>query len=254
MIKPCTGYDPAVGAGFVEDVARGGCDLIKDDELLGDPVFNRVTERARVYAERLDRIADETGHRARYIANVTTRLGSLLDTARTAVDGGADAVMINALAVGLDAVQTLAEANVGVPIFAHTAGIETFSGDPRAGFGRALLVGRLLRLAGADAILTDNPYGRRPPPRDVTSATIGRMREGWSALRPALPTVGGGLTVETVAPIVAEFGVDLIVAAGGAIQGHPQGATEGVRAMLASIHDAARALEDKSDELMEAPR
>ncbi len=55
MIKPCTGFSPAVGAGLAEQVARGGVDLIKDDELLADPGFNRVAERARAYRDRLER-------------------------------------------------------------------------------------------------------------------------------------------------------------------------------------------------------
>jgi 2,3-diketo-5-methylthiopentyl-1-phosphate enolase len=240
MIKPCTGYPPEVGAEFLEAVARGGCDLIKDDELLADTSFNHVAERSRVYRDRLDRVADETGHRARYMANVTTRFRSLIETARAAVDGGADALMINGLAVGPDGVETLVDAGLGVPVFAHTAGIETFSGDAAAGFGRALLVGRLLRLAGADAILVDNPFGRRPPPHPVIRATIDRMREGWGSVRPALPVVGGGVTAEMAGPIVAEFGTDLILAAGGAIQGHPDGATAGVRAMLDAIESASR--------------
>jgi len=239
MIKPCTGYPPAVGADFLEAVALGGCDLIKDDELLADPSFNRVAERARVYRGRLHQVAEATGHRSRYVANVTTRLPTLVDTARAAIDGGADALMINALAVGPDAVQMLAEANLGVPLFAHTAGLDTFSGGGRAGFGRALIVGRLLRLVGADAILTDNPYGRRPPAPPVVQSTIEWMRGSWGSLRPAVPAVGGGLTAEMVRPIVDEFGVDLILAAGGAIQGHPRGATTGAREMLGAIETAA---------------
>ena len=38
MIKPCTGFPPEVGAGFAAESARGGVDLIKDDELLADPI------------------------------------------------------------------------------------------------------------------------------------------------------------------------------------------------------------------------
>jgi 2,3-diketo-5-methylthiopentyl-1-phosphate enolase len=241
MIKPCTGYPPEVGADFIEAVARGGCDLIKDDELLADPSFSRVAERARVYRARLDEVADETGHRAWYVANVTTRAGSLLDTARAAIDGGAGAVMVNALAVGPDLVQALAEANLGAPILAHMAGIETFSGGATTGFGRALLVGRLMRLAGADAVLTDNPYGRRSPPEGVIQATIEWLREPWGPVRPTMPVVAGGLTGAMLGSIVAEFGIELILGVGGAIQGHPEGATVGARAIRAAIDDAVRA-------------
>ena len=240
MIKPCTGYPPEVGADFLEAAARGGCDLIKDDELLADPSFSRVAERARVYRGRLDEVAAETGHRAWYVANVTTRARSLLDTAQAALDGGAGAVMVNALAVGPDLVQALAEANLGAPILAHMAGIETFSGGAATGFGRALLVGRLMRLAGADAVLTDNPYGRRSPPEGVIQATIEWLREPWGSMRPVLPVIAGGLTGAMLGSIVADFGIELILGVGGAIQGHPEGSTVGARVIRAAIDDAVQ--------------
>ncbi|MGZ6214223.1 MAG: RuBisCO large subunit C-terminal-like domain-containing protein [Candidatus Limnocylindria bacterium] len=240
MIKPCTGYPPEVGADFVEAAARGGCDLVKDDELLADPSFSRVAERAQVYRRRLDEVADETGHRAWYVANVTNRARSLLDTAQAALAGGAGAVMVNALAVGPDLVQALAEANLGAPILAHMAGIETFSGGATTGFGRALLVGRLMRLAGADAVLTDNPYGRRSPSEGVIRATIEWLREPWGSTRAALPVVGGGLTGAMLAPIVTDFGIELMFGVGGAIQGHPEGATVGARTIRAAIDHAVR--------------
>ena len=162
MIKPCTGYSPSVGADLLEQPARGGADLIKDDELLGDAPFNRVADRARAYRERLERVAEETGHRARYICNVTDRAARLIDTARSAVDAGADALMVNALAVGLDPFQALVESELGVPILVHTATADTITGGVSSGIGQALIFGKLLRLAGADSVFTTTPYARRP--------------------------------------------------------------------------------------------
>jgi 2,3-diketo-5-methylthiopentyl-1-phosphate enolase len=238
MIKPCTGYPPAVGAGFVEASARGGVDLIKDDELLADPSFNRVAERARVYRARLEGVAAETGHRARYVANVTTRSERLVATARAALDGGADGLMVNALAVGFDALQTLAEARLGAPILAHTAGIETFTGSPAGGYGHRLLLGRLLRLAGADAVLTSTPHAPRPLDASRYRAILEACRDGWAGLLPTMPMVGGGLTEDHVAALVEAAGNDLIIGVGGAIQGHPDGAAAGGRQIMAALRDA----------------
>jgi ribulose 1,5-bisphosphate carboxylase large subunit-like protein len=50
--------------------------------------------------------------------------------------------------------------------------------------------------------------------------------------------VAGGLTAEMIEPIVAEFGIDLMLGAGGAIQGHPDGPTAGAVSIRAAI-DAA---------------
>jgi ribulose 1,5-bisphosphate carboxylase large subunit-like protein len=244
MIKPCTGYSPAVGAGLVEEVARGGVDLIKDDELLADPSFNRVAERSRVYRTRLEEVAGQTGHRARYIANVTQRAARLLDTARAAIDGGADAVMVNGLAVGLDAVQALAEGDLGVPVLVHTTTAEVLTGGTGSGIGQAVLFGRLLRLAGADAVFTSTPYSRRPLPPAVYDRTVAWLVEPWGALRPVMPMLAGGVTGPMILPLVRRFGVDVMLGIGGAIQGHPQGAEAGARAMRAAIDAAMAAATD----------
>jgi 2,3-diketo-5-methylthiopentyl-1-phosphate enolase len=243
MIKPCTGYSPRAGADLLEQSARGGADLIKDDELLGDASFNRVAERSRVYRERLERVADETGHRARYIANVTTRTLRLLDTARAAVDGGADAVMLNALVLGPDALQSLAESGPGVPILAHTAAAEVLTGATGTGIGQAVLFGRFLRLAGADSVLTSTPHGRRALPRRVYETTLEWLREPRGSLRPVMPMLAGGVTAEMIRPLVRDAGFDVILGVGGAIQGHPEGAEAGARAIRAAI-DAAVAGRD----------
>jgi len=241
MIKPCTGYSPSVGANLLEQTARGGADLIKDDELLGDAPFNRVAARARAYRERLDRVAEDTGHRARYIANVTNRSMRLLDTARAAIDGGADAVMVNALVVGLDALQALAEGELGVPILAHTAAAEVLTGATSTGFGQAVLFGKLLRLAGADAVLMSTPYARRPLPHPVYEKTLEWLFEPRGTLKPVMPMLAGGVTAEMIGPLVRGAGRDVILGVGGAIQGHPEGAEAGARAIRAAIDLAVSA-------------
>ena len=238
MIKPCTGYPPDVGARFVEESARGGVDLIKDDELLADPTFARVSDRATAYAATLDRVADETGHRARYVANVTTRPARLVDTASAALDGGADALMVNGLATGLDAVQALAEADLGVPILVHTAGIETFTTPTAGGYGHRLLLGRLARLAGADAVLSSTPWAPRPLEMSRYRAILEGCRDGWQSLQPTLPMVGGGIRADHIASLVEVGGADLMIGVGGAIQGHPEGTAEGGRVVMRAVDDA----------------
>ena len=238
MIKPCTGYPPDVGAAFVADSARGGVDLIKDDELLADPTFARAEDRARAYRRALDEVAEETGHRARYVANVTTRGAVQLDVARAAVGGGADALMVNALAIGPDGLQRVAEARLGVPILAHTAGIETFTTATAGGYGQALLLGRLLRLAGADAVLTSTPLAARPLSPSRYRAALDACADDWVGLRPTMPMVGGGLTADHVEAIVDAAGIDVIIGVGGAIQGHPDGVVAGGRAVMAALREA----------------
>ncbi|MBA2718374.1 MAG: transcriptional regulator [Chloroflexi bacterium] len=241
MIKPCTGFPPEVGAGFAAESARGEVDLIKDDELLADPSFSRVAERTRAYVAAIDAVAAETGRATRYVAHVTTRPSRLVDTARAAVDAGAAAVMVTPLTLGLDSLAELA-ASAGVPILAHVAGIEAVTGASEGGISHGA-VALLLRLAGADAVLTSTPHAPRPLPDAAYRATLDRlgMPLVGGEVRPAMPMVGGGIAAEHVAAIVDAAGCDVIVAAGGSIQGHPDGPAAGGRAMRDAIAAANRA-------------
>lgn len=241
MIKPCTGYPPKTGARFVREVATGGVDLIKDDELLADPVFSRVRDRARAYGAVLDEVGHATGYRPRYVANVTTRARDLEATSQAALEGGADALMVNVLAVGLDALAALVESAPGTPVFAHTAGVETFTGAPRSGYGHALLLGRLVRLVGADAVLLSTPLASRPLPESVFRATVDWMRFPWWDVQPSMPVFGGGLTGASVPALVDAVGVDCIIGVGGAIQGHPDGPAAGAVLVRAAIDAAVAA-------------
>jgi 2,3-diketo-5-methylthiopentyl-1-phosphate enolase len=259
MIKPCTGFPPDVGAGFVAESARGGVDLIKDDELLADPAFSRVAERTRAYVAAIEHAARETGRATRYVAHVTSRPTHLLRIARAAVDEGAAAVMVTPLTLGLDALGELAE-GVGVPILAHTAGVETLTGSPEGGIGHGALA-MLLRTAGADAMLTSSPHAPRPLATAAYRATLDGLTApaGGGTARATMPMIGGGITAEHVRPIVDEAGVDVIIASGGAIQGHPDGAAAGGRAMRAAIDAAveavgARPAETGSTEAVGRPR
>ncbi|HEY3522263.1 MAG TPA: RuBisCO large subunit C-terminal-like domain-containing protein [Candidatus Limnocylindrales bacterium] len=238
MIKPCTGFPPEVGARFAAESARGGVDLIKDDELLADPAFSRVGERTRAYVAAIDAVAATTGRATRYVAHVTTVPSLLPETARAAVEAGAGAVMVTPLTLGLDALAELA-GSVGVPVLAHTAGVETWTGAAEGGFGHGALAA-LLRLAGADAVLTSTPHAPRPLGRDAYRATLAALHDPLSdrPVRSAMPMAGGGIGPQHVAAIVEAAGTDVIVASGGAIQGHPEGAAAGGRAMRAAIDEA----------------
>ncbi|HET7028246.1 MAG TPA: RuBisCO large subunit C-terminal-like domain-containing protein [Candidatus Limnocylindrales bacterium] len=238
MIKPCTGFPPEVGAEFAAESARGGVDLIKDDELLADPGFSRVADRTRAYVAAIDAVAATTGHRTRYVAHVTTTPSRLTATARAAVEAGAAAVMVTPLTLGLDALAELAAA-AGVPILAHVAGIETWTGAAEGGIAHGALA-RILRLAGADAVLTSTPHAPRPLSDGAYRATIAGLREPVAGGRVAatMPMAGGGITADHVDQLVAALGCDVIVAVGGAIQGHPDGAAAGGRAIQAAIAEA----------------
>jgi 2,3-diketo-5-methylthiopentyl-1-phosphate enolase len=241
-MKPCIGLFPQATADIAAEVARGGVDLVKDDEVLGDTSFSRVAERCRAVSAALDRVAEETGHRTRYVVSITDRARRMRDHVHAARENGADGVMVAAFLVGLDAVQEVVEELDGaLPVIAHTAGLDLFGGSNGLGVAPEVLVGRLARLAGADGVLIGSPWARRSTPEPLWLRMAALLRDEWSGLTPAFPIVGGGIVPEQLGEVVRMLGIEVIVTAGGAINGHPDGAEAGARAMMDALDEAVAA-------------
>ena len=71
MYKPCVGAAPqALGKMFFE-MALGGIDIVKDDELLADPAFCTVEARLEESLRAKERAKKETGREVIYVVNIT---------------------------------------------------------------------------------------------------------------------------------------------------------------------------------------
>jgi 2,3-diketo-5-methylthiopentyl-1-phosphate enolase len=251
MIKPCTGLSPEAGAQIFYETALGGVDLIKDDELMGNPSFSPVADRVKAYLAAGERARNETGRDVVYIPNVTDRADRMLDNAKAAVDAGARAVMCAYASVGFGGLQSLAEV-IGVPILAHYAAAAPYFEGPGSGMAAPLALGLLPRLAGGDLAVTITPYGGYPLRRLPYLKTIQQLTLPRPHIAPTFPIIGGGVHPGTVETYVGELGPDIVLGAGGAIQGHPDGAAAGADAMRQAI-DAVMAGRPVADAALEHP-
>ena len=255
MIKPCTGLTPEAGAQIFYETARGGVDLIKDDELMGNPSFSPVADRVKAYLAAAERARDETGRHVVYVPNVTDRADRMIDNAKAAVDAGARAVMCAYASVGLGGLQNLA-AVAGVPVLAHYAAAAPYFEGPGSGMAAPLALGLLPRLAGADIALTITPYGGYPLRRLSYLRTVQQLTLPRPHVAPSFPLIGGGVHPGAVATYVDELGPDIVLGAGGAVQGHPDGAAAGANAMRQAVDAAVagRPVEDAAREHPELAR
>jgi 2,3-diketo-5-methylthiopentyl-1-phosphate enolase len=249
MIKPCTGLSPSAGARIFYETALGGVDLIKDDELLGNPEFSPITHRVSAYTRAAKAAFEETGRHVLYVVNITDNPNRVLDNARRAIEAGAQAVMLNFATVGYGSLHALAS-EIDVPTMGHYAGAGMFYEGPMSGMTATLALGKLPRLAGADIMMMNTPYGGYPIRHRRYLGIAYELALPHPHLSRVFPAVGGGVHPGMVELYVRELGKDIILSAGGAIQGHPDGAAAGGRAMRQAI-DAATAgipLEDAAAE------
>jgi Ribulose bisphosphate carboxylase large chain, catalytic domain len=182
IVKPSLGLTPAEVADTAAQLAAAGADLVKDDELLGDPEACPLQDRVRAVA----------AAGVNYAANVTGPVESLLERAARVVELGAGAVMINAFAQGLDAVRALRAAELGVPIFVHRVGAALWA--RQAAFGVApAVVAELTRLCGADYVQVGSFSGTVYDAADDVRAQIHACHRELGGARRSVAVIGGGV-------------------------------------------------------------
>jgi ribulose 1,5-bisphosphate carboxylase large subunit-like protein len=226
IVKPSLGLSPAEVAETAAALAHGGADLIKDDELLGDPAWCPLGERVRAVAAATD---------ARYAANVTGPVDGLLQRAELAVGLGAGALMVNPFAQGLDSVRLLRDADLGVPLLAHRAGAALWTRNPAHGV-TAAVVAQLLRLLGSDYVLCGSSTGSVFDSEADVRLQVAACHADIGVTR-AVAVLGGGIGPENAAEQVERAGArdGVMVLLGSAAYRYEGGVEEAVRATVEAV-------------------
>jgi 2,3-diketo-5-methylthiopentyl-1-phosphate enolase len=236
MIKPCTGYRLKVGADLFRKAALGGCDVIKDDELIADASFNSALGRVKRYMQIEKQVYEEKGEHTLYTVNITDKIPNVFENAKRAAELGCNALMINYLAVGFPVMQALAEdPSINVPILAHMDVAGALYMSPWHGLSSHLVLGKLPRLAGADIVVIPAPYGKAPV-IDYKFRNVARnLAFPLYHLKPTFPMASGGITPSMVPTVMAALGNDIVIGSGGGIHAHPKGPVAGGKAFRQAI-------------------
>jgi ribulose-bisphosphate carboxylase large chain len=209
-------------ARMAEALALGGVDLIKDDHGLADQPFCRFEERVSRCAEAVARANARTGGRTLYLPNVTAPADRLRARARFAREAGAGGLLVAPALVGPDAVRLLADDDsVGLPVMAHPALLGSYLIRADQGFSCRALLGQLMRLCGADAVIFPHHGGRFPlTPEDCRGLCEGAASP-MGTLRPIFPVPAGGISLPRVPELCAFYGDDVILLIGGDLHRGP---------------------------------
>lgn len=212
----------------LREQALGNVDFIKDDEILFENELTPFEKRIKEGKKVLEEVFTETGHRARYAVNLTGRTFDLKDKARQAVELGADMLLFNVFAYGLDALHSLAEdKEINIPIMAHPAVSGALTPSEFYGISNSLLLGKLLRYTGADFSLFPSPYGSVALPKEQALGIRDELITSADHIKRTLPVPSAGIHPGLVPLLYQDFGVDSVINAGGGIHGHNLGAAAG---------------------------
>ncbi len=237
VIKPNIGLPPEPFAALGEQAWLGGLDIAKDDEMLGDTAWSPLAERAALLGAARRRAEAATGVPKMYMANVTDEVERLAAQHDVAVGAGANALLVNALPVGLSGVRLLRR-HATVPLFAHFPFIAACSRIPGYGVHSRVFT-RLERLAGCDAVIMPGFGPRMMTPEAEVLENVRACVEPMGHLKPALPVPGGSDWAGTLADVHRRLGTaDFGFVPGRGVFGHPHGP----RAGAASIRQAWEAI------------
>jgi 2,3-diketo-5-methylthiopentyl-1-phosphate enolase len=255
IFKSVIGHDlPGLREQFYGQ-ALGGVDLIKDDEILFENPLTPIGKRVETCMAAAAQAQAQTGQKLLYAVNLTGPTSKLAAQAKQAIDAGANALLFNVLAYGFDVLHELSrDPDIRVPIAAHPALAGALYPSPHYGIAASVLLGKLMRLAGADLVLFPSPYGSVVMLREENLAiqhalTTRRLETdylyrsepcaGSPELQPSFPVPSAGIHPGLVPLILRDFGTDVVVNAGGGIHGHPMGTAAGGQAFRQAMEAAA---------------
>jgi 2,3-diketo-5-methylthiopentyl-1-phosphate enolase len=236
IFKGVLGKDLSFFEQQLYEQALGGVDLVKDDEILFDNPLTPFEDRVKTAKKVLQKIQERTGEKTLYAVNLTGRTSELRDKAKRAAELGANALLFNVLSYGPDVLQELAEdKEIPLPIMAHPALSGAIGSSSLYGIGYSVLLGKLLRYAGADLVLFPSPYGSVALERSEAISISEALTTDSIALQKAFPVPSAGIHPGLVPVLYKDFGIDSVINAGGGIHGHPDGAAGGARAFRQAI-------------------
>jgi ribulose-bisphosphate carboxylase large chain len=233
VIKPNIGLPADAMADLGLQGWLGGLDVAKDDEMLCDTEWCPLQERASALGAARRHAEQVTGTPKVYLANITDEVDRLADLHDLAVERGANAVMLNALPVGLSAARMMAR-HTRVPLIAHFPMIAAASRVPQFGIS-TLVWTKLQRLAGFDVIIMPGFGDRMFMSDSEVCANVAACLEPMGSIKPSLPVPGGSDWAGTLGRIYERVGTtDFGFVPGRGIFGHPMGP----RAGAASVRQA----------------
>jgi ribulose-bisphosphate carboxylase large chain len=215
-------------ADLAYDVAAGGLHVVKEDQGLADQPWAPFAERVPRLAEAVRRANDDTGGRSVYLPAVNGAAAHFADQVRYACDAGAHGVLVMPGIAGFGALSHAAGLFDGGIVLAHPSFLGGFTAAASHGIAPDVLLGTLLRLAGADASIFPSWGGRFSLSRQECLAIADACRRPLHGLPPVLPTPGGGMSIDRAPELLAAYGPDTLFLVGGDLRrgGDPRRAAE----------------------------
>ena len=219
IIKPKIGLRPNQMAEVCRELAEGGIDFIKEDEILGEAHYAPLKVRVKVISDALK------GFKVLYAPCITADGGRVLTKAETAQKFGATALHLN-IWCGFGSYLHLRE-YTHLPIFFQKSGDRILTTGPYS--IESWILYKLIYLIGCDFAHVGMFGG-------YLSESVGEIKRRIEAMGSVIPSFSCGAHPGVVGKLRHLFGDDIMITSGGAIHGHPLGVQAGAKAFRQALN------------------
>jgi ribulose-bisphosphate carboxylase large chain len=97
------------------------------------------------------------------------------------------------------------------------------------------VIAKVARVIGVDQLHVGTVVGKMSETQQEVLENIDALKAEMSGLKPVMPVASGGLHPRLVPALMATFGKDFVIQAGGGIHGHTDGTFAGATAMRQAV-------------------
>lgn len=243
IVKPKAGLTPEIFAHSVVEAALAGARFTKADENM-----HLKMDEIQIYVGRVVKELEsagfwlgkgERGDKKGFLfaPHITTGIYDIMDYARLAVESGANALMFSPYYSGGFEVMAEISARFDVPVYAHTAGMNVYTGSGTWGVDSSIMYGFAARYGAAFMQLTAINGYLKPDDEEKEYILQKLQRDHLIGSDGMTLAIAGGVGPSNIGINAEILGYEgRMFLAGTSVYSHPDGASSGVKAVVSAYH------------------
>ena len=226
-MRPEVGLAPVEYAKIAYDALLAGSDIVKDDELLVDPPYCPIRERAALCVKSAREAEQKTGERKMWVLHLGCDVSRFDEFLKIGAETGVDGYMVQPRLT--PSLLTLMRSRTDLPLIAHYSMLTLFTRYAHVGIEMSLML-KLFRLSGADIVTFPRPNVRFDVSSEEFKENLLVAGAPLGNILPAFPFPTGGNRAEDVSQCYSILGnFDYGFVAGSAMFEEPGGICVGAQ-------------------------
>jgi len=202
-MRPEVGLAPAEYAKITLEALSAGSDIVKDDELLVDPPYCPMRERATLCAKAAREAEQKTGERKMWVLHLGCDVSRFDEFLKIGEEAKVDGYMVQPRLT--PSLLTLMRSRTELPLIAHYSMLTMFTRYVHVGIEMALML-KLFRLSGADIVTFPRPNVRFDVSAEDFGENVRVAGAPLGSILPAFPFPTGGNRAEDVSQCFSLLG------------------------------------------------